>query len=172
MLCLLPGLCLGPHYGTVRRDPPGPVVHLLVSTDRHPRASLLTFTHGPGGDISPRNNALVRGALELFIRQKKWLLQTPSVLPAVFYSFLRLACDHDEASMKPLQVRLPQRTRILFGCFPVVSSGVQQCAPVYTLETVACCAVACVAMLVSAPAHIFSFPRRLHNQRCTPITLP
>jgi hypothetical protein len=66
--------------------------------------------------VSPRNVSLVRACLDLLRRERKWLLQqnhAPTgscVLAITLYSFLRLAMDHAEPALKPLQVEASHAT--------------------------------------------------------------
>jgi hypothetical protein len=59
-----------------------------------------------GGDPSPRNSRFIDGVVKLLqpSRISVWLAAHPTVVPVAFYTWLRLVIDHDDPSLKPLQV--------------------------------------------------------------------
>lgn len=59
--------------------------------------------HAAGGDVSPRNLALVEALLDLYIDNRSWLDRFPLLIAAVVYTFLRLIEDHGAPSLSVLR---------------------------------------------------------------------
>ncbi|KAK4881278.1 hypothetical protein RN001_004597 [Aquatica leii] len=51
--------------------------------------------HAAGGDVSPKNIALIDSLLDVYIEYKSWLERFPVLLASVVYTYLRLLEDHN-----------------------------------------------------------------------------
>ncbi|XP_031338335.1 integrator complex subunit 3 homolog isoform X1 [Photinus pyralis] len=51
--------------------------------------------HAAGGDVSPKNIALIDSLLDVYIEYKSWLDKFPVLLASVVYTYLRLLEDHN-----------------------------------------------------------------------------
>lgn len=56
-----------------------------------------------GGDISPRNLALIEGLLDIFIEHRAWLDNVPIIISAIIYTYVRLLEDHSAPQLTALR---------------------------------------------------------------------
>lgn len=56
-----------------------------------------------GGDISPRNLALIEGLLDIFIEHRAWLENVPIIISAIIYTYVRLLEDHSAPQLTALR---------------------------------------------------------------------
>ena len=56
-----------------------------------------------GGDIGPDNIALTQGLLDVLLRNRVWLEKHPLLIATVWYTFTRLATDHNVPALQELR---------------------------------------------------------------------